>query len=1066
MSCGSSRRDTYLNGFELTDTEQEPAGSALSRSVELARRHLGLDAALILELTPGGEIHAAAAGRCAQFAIDPDPDAVRASGLCAAVLAGRIPHVVADGSRSQELRAAWPAHVGAFIGSPLWLSDGSPFGLVCGFSVGPRPDLRQADERFMAMVGDTLAEELDARHARRRLLLELTRTLESEDVDVAFQPVVDLSSRRVLGVEALARFPAPFQRPDTTLAAAQRLGLGLELERLVIIEAWKVLPELRAGQFLGLNLSPDALLELARRANERNDLPLEKLVIEVTEHAVVDSYGPLMEQLGPLRARGLRVAVDDAGAGYASLRHILELRPDFVKIDRSLIDGMAGDRAKRVAVGAFRSLAHDLRASVIAEGVERLEDLEVACELGIEAAQGFLLGRPTTAREPLSLWLDPSWRAHVSREPAPAPSANGKAELQPAPACPKAEANIDPDVPDDADGAPAVADPGPDPAADRLSTQWRREHAGSGVTSRLILEYVAREAGGNAVRQLLALAAMREQEDFLRDENSWFSYETKLALWAAAEQVLRDPQVAQHAGEAALSISAAAALKRVLCALGTPGLVYSNVARANAKFNWAHELVVLDRGREHVKMRFVDLAGVGYHHYDCDYTQGLLATVPELFGLPKARVEHHVCGARNDSCCEFEVRWTPGLQRLKRSAVAVAAGSAALIAAGAAVPVLLPVGGALLLAGEGALAARSVRFARHRLGVLEHRVREQDNAAERLLSSLEDLSSDLRLDEVLDQITDKAQSAVGGKEFALLLDDAESFRANRHSGIPSPACRALEAWALSHRDELRERGTIVVDDLACEPLLARLPAQEPMPLGSLCAAPLLFRDELMGVLVALAHGSTVFLPGDVATLAAYATHAAIALSNARLVERLERQAGEDPLTGLVNQRAFWDACAVEFGRARRAGESLSIVLLDLDRFKLINDEHGHPYGDQVLISVACALRATVRSYDTVARLGGEEFALLLPATCAEDARELAERARSAIAHISDLRISLSGSAGAATASPVEVSPQALLERADRALYQAKRMGRDRTVSSPAVGGDALAAFSRAPKTPA
>ena len=82
----------------------------------------------------------------------------------------------------------------------------------------------------------------------------------------------------------------------------------------------------------------------------------------------------------------------------------------------------------------------------------------------------------------------------------------------------------------------------------------------------------------------------------------------------------------------------------------------------------------------------------------------------------------------------------------------------------------------------------------------------------------------------------------------------------------------------------------------------------------MCAAPLVFRDQLLGVLVALAHGSTVFLPGDAAALSAYAAHAAIALSNARLVDRLERQAAEDPLTGLANQRAFRRECATEFSR--------------------------------------------------------------------------------------------------------------------------------------------------------
>jgi diguanylate cyclase (GGDEF)-like protein len=581
-----------------------------------------------------------------------------------------------------------------------------------------------------------------------------------------------------------------------------------------------------------------------------------------------------------------------------------------------------------------------------------------------------------------------------------------------------------------------------------VTSTWRREHAGSGLTSRMILAYVEREAGGQAVKRMLHRARLSDAEASLRDENHWFSYDTKLALWSAAEEVLGDRRVAEHIGGAALELSVAMGLKRALRALGTPGFVYGNVVRANSKFNWAHQLVVLESGGDWARMRYSDVAGVGYHRYDCEYTKGLLATVPQLFGLPPARVAHPVCGACGDQCCEFEIHWVAGTQGLKRIAVALAAGAAVLAGGGAlAAPVLLPVAAGVLVAGEIGVAARAAKFMNRRVRVLEQHVREQDDAAERLLSSLDDLSSDLRLDEVLDQITAKAQTAVGGKEFALLLADGSRTRADRHSGIPMAALGALEAWADEHRETLLERGTLVVDDLATDPALAALPREERMPFGSMCAAPLVFRDGLLGVLVALAHGSTVFLPGDIAALSAYATHAAIALSNARLVTRLERQAAEDPLTGLANQRAFYRTCAAEFSRALRSESEVSIVMLDLDHFKVINDAHGHLQGDQVLLAVADALRRSVRAHDVVARMGGEEFAILLPDADAAAAFDTAERARTAIARVPVAAATLSCSAGVATASPAQASPVDLLALADRALYQAKRLGRDRTVSS-------------------
>jgi diguanylate cyclase (GGDEF)-like protein len=155
-------------------------------------------------------------------------------------------------------------------------------------------------------------------------------------------------------------------------------------------------------------------------------------------------------------------------------------------------------------------------------------------------------------------------------------------------------------------------------------------------------------------------------------------------------------------------------------------------------------------------------------------------------------------------------------------------------------------------------------------------------------------------------------------------------------------------------------------------------------------------------------------------------HAAIALSNARLVNRLEHQAAEDPLTGLANQRAFHHACAAEFSRAQRTGAEVSIVMLDLDHYKAINDAHGHLYGDRVLLGVAEALRASSRGRDLVARMGGEEFAILLPDADTDSAYEIAERARCAIALVPVASAALSCSAGVATASPSDASPVDLL----------------------------------------
>jgi diguanylate cyclase (GGDEF)-like protein len=180
-----------------------------------------------------------------------------------------------------------------------------------------------------------------------------------------------------------------------------------------------------------------------------------------------------------------------------------------------------------------------------------------------------------------------------------------------------------------------------------------------------------------------------------------------------------------------------------------------------------------------------------------------------------------------------------------------------------------------------------------------------------------------------------------------------------------------------------------------------------------------------------------------------AAQAGIALENARLHEEVRRQATTDELTGLVNRRRFMEALAAEYERARLFETPFSVVLADLDDFKRINDDHGHHGGDLALRSFGRMLGDHVRDFDVAARVGGEEFAILLPQTRAPAAAAVAARIRAAlvtapIAVSDDASVRLTASFGVAE-SGAERSPDELLRRADEALYAAKRAGKDRYV---------------------
>jgi EAL domain-containing protein (putative c-di-GMP-specific phosphodiesterase class I) len=243
----------------------------------------------------------------------------------------------------------------------------------------------------------------------------LTSTIAERAVDVALQPIVDLASGELAGLEALSRF-RDGRGPDAWYGEARETGQGLELDRLAFTNALRLLRRLPPRCYLSINASPELIRDPALRlelCSGRHDL--ERLVVEITEHVQIGNYPHLHDALAPLRERGVRLAIDDTGAGYASLSHVLQLRPDVIKIDRSLIADVTGDPARRSLVTALVLLALDLAATVTAEGVETPAELETLATLGVDHAQGFLLGRPSPDPLHWRRWEQRNWLQPTNR---------------------------------------------------------------------------------------------------------------------------------------------------------------------------------------------------------------------------------------------------------------------------------------------------------------------------------------------------------------------------------------------------------------------------------------------------------------------------------------------------------------------------------------------------------------------------------------------------------------------------------------------------------------------------
>ena len=370
----------------------------------------------------------------------------------------------------------------------------------------------------------------------------------------------------------------------------------------------------------------------------------------------------------------------------------------------------------------------------------------------------------------------------------------------------------------------------------------------SGMTSKLVLglcRAAGRPGGREGDPRAVRIRGPRGTE--LRDESSWFSFEAKIRLFEAAAEVLDDPRVMRHAGSVGTrDCPWAEGLKAALRTLGTPGLVFRNVVRANAKFNAVHDMELVEISSDHARVRFVDIAGVGFHQLDCDYTAGMLSCVPVLFGQPLAQISHPLCGVNGAEACVYDVSWSRHFSPLRAllgagAASILAVGSTALLA-----PALVPAGLAVAAAAGGASAWRMRRATKLRWEQLEREAREHLELGERLVDSLQDLAGELRLEELLEKITHNAQSAVGGKEYALLVEEDGHHRCLGSSGLPAATLAALERWLAGPGGGITE--PMLVDDLDLVSELAPIGLQETMPLRSICAVPLSYGGRTLGAL--------------------------------------------------------------------------------------------------------------------------------------------------------------------------------------------------------------------------
>jgi EAL domain-containing protein (putative c-di-GMP-specific phosphodiesterase class I) len=395
MKIAGRRADTPVMGSQRSAAQQQ-----ISELLRTAKTSLQLNVAFLSRLdgtTQHIEVVEASAWQSLLFREGATQR--QETSFCQRILDGELPAVMPDVKtfpKAMALPAARIPRIRSFVSVPVRLSDGTLYGTFCAAGLTSDKELTKRDQALMEVLAGAAGVilEPDVREQSRHAEIDerLQPILRAAGPTVVLQPIVDLATGWRVGAEALSRFPATWDKPpDVCFAEAHSIGLGHRLEVLALERAAEHLAGVPG--YIAMNVSPPTLLTPECQAL-LSRLPLARVLLELSEHQPVEDYAALQEVLDPLRAGGLRLAIDDVGAGFSSLRHIVLTSPDVIKLDRTLVTGLSDDPVLQTLVRSLVDFGHGSGAKVVAEGVETAEDAASLRRLGVDYGQGWHHGRP------------------------------------------------------------------------------------------------------------------------------------------------------------------------------------------------------------------------------------------------------------------------------------------------------------------------------------------------------------------------------------------------------------------------------------------------------------------------------------------------------------------------------------------------------------------------------------------------------------------------------------------------------------------------------------------------
>ena len=877
-----------------------------------------------------------------------------------------------------------------------------------------------------------------------------------------FQPQVALRTGELSGFEILARWKHPIRgliSPIHFIHQAEQEGWIGALSKQILTKAVAAASAIPAHLTLAINISPYQLrdVDLPKQLHDLaqdSDFPLSRLIIEITESALIENLQSARSIVGELKSMGCKLALDDFGTGYSSLHHLQSLPFDQIKVDRSFVSSMVEQRDSRKIVAAVVGLGQSLGMTTIAEGIEKVEQAEMLLWLGCDQGQGYFYNRPMPGERLSQAISEPLKPVRTDGMSAWKKQLACSFDISPLQRFAQLRAIYD--------GAPvglAFVDQhfryvNVNERLAEMNGVPLEKHLGCKVSDvvpeifSVVEPYLSRALKGEALSDIEVTLPISGDTRLLSYQPAFDEAGEILGVAIAATDITerKDMENALRASEAHY--------KKMLD-------LNPEVLWIMDPTGWNLDLTPRwDKTTGRMTTKSLENRWLTYIHPD-----DLRATVKAIAISRRTGTPIDVTYRLANDEGGWTWKHSLGAPRFDRSGNLVCW-------YGSIQDVDEPGGSAVSLekdAPSGTIDDTTPEYAKSKFALRNKALLDLE---------LLDTPSEVEFDDLVDLASEICATPIS---LISLVDlERQWFKASVGMTVcETPISSSFCAHAIEQEGLFLVEDATVDERFKLNPLVLGEPnirfyagmplySGEGVAIGTLCVidtVPRSLSPNQIKALTILSHQvqARIELRANrrklLSALSANRELTVELQHNNQILayanSQLEQLANVDPLTGVLNRRAFEDLIDTEFTTAQRDQSPLSLLIMDIDDFKKRNDVFGHAAGDEALRHVGALLRKTLRAGDSVARIGGEEFAILLPQTSVDDAILIAQR-------VQDM---LEQSLGVETSPPITLSIgiacldapmtgwDSLLAEADRAMYEAKRQGKNRfVVHEPSMVG--------------